>query len=113
MSRPSSRSHAASGRTCATKSSSASAVPWPPRSETPMTDTTITVVAPSGAPEFTLDALERRARAAQKRRHTLVLVLRFLIFFAIVGAWEASAALGWIDPFFFGRPSGIAQQVVE
>lgn len=76
---------------------------------------TLTPAAPatSDRGEFSLDALERKALAAQKRRSALVITLRFLIFFAVIGAWEGAAALGWIDPFFFGRPSGIAQQIRE
>ena len=68
---------------------------------------------PADPGEFSLDTLERQALAAQKRRSTVVITLRFLIFFAVTGAWEGAAALGWIDPFFFGRPSGVAQQIRE
>ncbi len=69
--------------------------------------------AGSGSGEFSLDALERRALVAQKRRTGVVIALRFLIFFAVIGCWEGAAAWGWIDPFFFGRPSGVAQQIRE
>ena len=68
---------------------------------------------PADPGDFSLDTLERQALAAQKRRSTVVITLRFLIFFAVTGAWEGAAALGWIDPFFFGRPSGVAQQIRE
>ncbi|HEY2872157.1 MAG TPA: ABC transporter permease [Reyranella sp.] len=27
---------------------------------------------------------------------------------ALIGMWEAAAGIGWLDPTFFGRPSGIA-----
>jgi NitT/TauT family transport system permease protein len=75
-------------------------------------DLSLVGTRPAGA-EFSLDALERKALAAQKRHSTLVLVLRFVIFFVVIGAWEGCAGLGWIDPFFFGRPSGVLQQIRE
>jgi len=74
---------------------------------------TIPSTTTTDADAFSLDALERQALAAQKRRSSVVIALRFLIFFAVTGAWEGAAALGWIDPFFFGRPSGVAQQIRE
>ena len=66
---------------------------------------------PHATGEFSLDALERRALAAQKRRRGLVIGLRVAIFLAVIGLWELSAARGWIDPFFFGRPSGVIAQI--
>ena len=30
----------------------------------------------------------------------------------IVGGWELATRLGWVDPFFFGQPSQIWQQIV-
>ena len=74
---------------------------------------TQTVAAATGAAEFSLDAIERKALAAQKRRSTIVIALRVLIFVGVTGAWEWATAVGWIDPFFFGRPSGVAQQIYE
>ena len=75
--------------------------------------TTHSVGHPPGGADYSLDALEQRALASQKRRTSIVITLRFLIFFVVVGAWEAAASFGWIDPFFFGRPSGVAQQIYE
>lgn len=74
---------------------------------------TPTVAAATGAADYSLDALENQALAVQKRRSTIVVVLRVLIFVAVTGAWEWATAMGWIDPFFFGRPSGVAQQIYE
>jgi NitT/TauT family transport system permease protein len=76
-----------------------------------MTDATTDIGSAPVAADHSLDAIEQRALASQQRRSGMVIALRFLIFFAVVGAWEAAAALGWIDPFFFGRPSGIGQQL--
>ena len=63
--------------------------------------------------DFSLAALERKALLAQKRRRTSILILRFLIAFVVIGLWELATARAWIDPFFFGRPSGVAEQIRE
>jgi NitT/TauT family transport system permease protein len=78
-------------------------------------NTELTTAAPAGrpAPDFSLDSLERRALARQRRRSSIVVTLRILIFVVVISMWELSAALGWIDPFFFGRPSGVAGQIYE
>lgn len=70
-------------------------------------------VPPASTADFSLDSLERAALAAQKRRSVVVVALRIAIFVGVVGLWELSASLGWIDPFFFGRPSGVARQIWE
>ncbi len=63
--------------------------------------------------DFSLGALEQQALARQRRRSSIVMALRVAIFVVVLGAWELSAARGWIDPFFFGRPSGVAAQILE
>lgn len=77
-----------------------------------MTSTTL-AAGPVATADYSVDALERKAVAAQKRRHGIVIALRFLIFIVVVGTWEGAAAIGWIDPFFFGRPSGVGRQIWE
>jgi NitT/TauT family transport system permease protein len=67
--------------------------------------------APVVGADFSLDSLERAALTAQQRRHAIVIALRIAIFVGVIGTWELAAALGWIDPFFFGRPSGVARQI--
>ncbi len=42
------------------------------------------------------------------RRKRLVIALRLAVLVVVLGGWEIGAATGLIDPFFFGRPSGIA-----
>ena len=49
----------------------------------------------------------------QQRRSTIVLALRLTVLLAVICGWEAAASFGWIDPFFFGRPSGVARQIRE
>jgi NitT/TauT family transport system permease protein len=41
----------------------------------------------------------------------LVLLLQTGVFALLIGAWQALAASGAIDPFFFSRPSAIAWQI--
>jgi NitT/TauT family transport system permease protein len=73
----------------------------------------LTVSAASNATDFSLDALERKALVAQKRRAAIIIALRVLIFVGVTGAWELATTMGWIDPFFFGQPSGVARQIYE
>src|SRR6266571_3796260 len=53
-----------------------------------------------------------RARA-RSRRLVLVQLLRLALAVFVVGGWELSTRVEWVDPFFFGQPSGIAAQVVK
>jgi NitT/TauT family transport system permease protein len=51
------------------------------------------------------------AARARRRYKTLIISLRILLLVVFLGAWEIGAAMGWIDPFFFAQPSGIANQI--
>src|SRR5947199_2451351 len=51
-----------------------------------------------------------RARARLNRR-LVVNGLRILFAVVVLGSWELGTAAGWIDPFFYGRPSGVANQL--
>ncbi len=79
------------------------------------TDITLTPSAapPDGAfparPALKIETLAER----QRRRRRLVLILRLALLVALVGGWEGAAAIGLIDPFFFGQPSGIAMRLAE
>jgi NitT/TauT family transport system permease protein len=42
-----------------------------------------------------------------------VQVLRVALAVFIVGAWELTTRLEWVDPFFFGQPSGIGAQLLK
>lgn len=55
--------------------------------------------------------IEAKARARLKARRTLVITLRIAILVAVLGIWEVGAQTGFIDPFFFASPSGIAEQI--
>ena len=48
------------------------------------------------------------ARAVAARRHRLTIYgLRLLLAVVMIGSWELTTRLGWVDPFFFGMPSRI------
>ena len=55
--------------------------------------------------------IEAKAQARLKARRTLVISLRIAILVAVLGIWELGAQTGFIDPFFFASPSGIAEQI--
>jgi len=55
--------------------------------------------------------IEAKAHARLKARRTLVLGLRIGILFTMLAIWEVGARIGFIDPFFFASPSGIAEQI--
>ncbi len=48
-----------------------------------------------------------------KRRRILVNILRIAILIIVVGGWELGAATGVIDSFFWGRPTGIWNQLIK
>ncbi len=50
---------------------------------------------------------------SRRRRHRIVVNgLRLLLLVVIIGGWELAARVGIIDAFFWGRPSGIWEQLV-
>jgi NitT/TauT family transport system permease protein len=54
---------------------------------------------------------ERRRRVPRSRRRLGVNALRLAIFVALVGGWELAARARIVDPFFFGQPTKIADQL--
>jgi sulfonate transport system permease protein len=57
--------------------------------------------------------LVEQARRRRRQRRALVWFARALTLFLILGGWELFANLKFIDPFFFGQPSGIYNQLVK
>lgn len=51
------------------------------------------------------------AKAEARNRRILVNVLRVLFLIVMIGGWELAARLKIIDPFFWGQPSGIWEQL--
>jgi NitT/TauT family transport system permease protein len=52
------------------------------------------------------------ATAARRRHLVVVNILRVLLLVVLIGGWELATRVGIIDPFFWGRPSAIWQQIV-
>ena len=52
------------------------------------------------------------AKAALRRRRILVNSIRILILVVFLGGWQFLTTVGIIDPFFWGQPSGIWNQLV-
>lgn len=53
------------------------------------------------------------AQAAIKRRKAMIIALRVAVLVVVLGGWELSARMKWIDPFFYSMPSMIWNQIVE
>jgi NitT/TauT family transport system permease protein len=57
------------------------------------------------------DVVVRVARREAGRRRLVVNVLRAAFLVAVIGGWELGAQLKIIDAFFWGRPSGVWEQL--
>jgi NitT/TauT family transport system permease protein len=53
------------------------------------------------------------AHARRRRRRQLVWFARGVTLLIILGGWELFADLKWVDPFFYGKPSGIYDQLIH
>jgi NitT/TauT family transport system permease protein len=51
-------------------------------------------------------------KSIQRRKH-MVLFWQIAILVAIIGLWELTSDLNWIDPFFYASPSAIAMRLKE
>jgi NitT/TauT family transport system permease protein len=51
------------------------------------------------------------AVSLRRRRQLQVQVLRVALAVVLVGSWELATRVGVVDPFFWGKPSGIANQI--
>ena len=54
---------------------------------------------------------ELAAELRERRQHRVERILQVMVFVVIVGGWEASVRVGWVDAFFFGQPSGIVKTI--
>lgn len=68
---------------------------------------------PAAVSDATLAQESIAAQAAIKRRKAVIIALRLLVLVAVLGGWEVSARMKWIDPFFYSMPSMIWSQIVE
>src|SRR5205823_7946959 len=89
---------ATSGRTSATRSSSATSAPRRRR----MSEALVHAARDEGV---------ETAKAKVRRHRMLVLTLRVLFAVVMLGSWEILSRTKTIDPFFFGRPSEIGQKI--
>ena len=62
------------------------------------------------APATDLQAAARRARV---RRTVWIRVGQFLVALIVIGGWQWFTAVGWVDKFFFGQPTGIWNSLVH
>ncbi|MDH6133316.1 NitT/TauT family transport system permease protein [Kitasatospora sp. MAA4] len=65
------------------------------------------------APSAELAAATGAGVRAVRRRRLLVLAARLAVAVVVVGGWQLVTTWGWLDPFFFGQPSGIARRLVD
>jgi NitT/TauT family transport system permease protein len=57
--------------------------------------------------------LQAGARRAHSRRRTWVWIGRVVVAVLFVGGWQLATAVGWLDKFFYGQPSGIWNSLVR
>src|ERR1700738_4977281 len=64
-------------------------------------------------PDTTRAAVTQMPKAVERRRRRQlqVQVLRVALALVLVGFWELATRVGVVDPFFWGKPSGIASQI--
>lgn len=60
-----------------------------------------------------LASVEQVAQRKIRQRYQMVIALRIAILVFVLGGWELSARLLWIDPFFFSQPSLIVTQIYD
>ncbi|HWE24917.1 MAG TPA: ABC transporter permease [Myxococcales bacterium] len=53
----------------------------------------------------------RSAADRVARRKRIVTVLQIAVLAVVIGAWELCTRTGVVDPFFFGMPSGVVEQI--
>ncbi|MDR3004080.1 MAG: ABC transporter permease [Acidovorax sp.] len=68
---------------------------------------------PAAVSEAALAQESVAAQAAIKRRRAMIIGLRLAVLVLVLGGWELSARMKWIDPFFYSMPSMIWSQIVE
>ena len=67
----------------------------------------VPITAPPESEEVSVDTIR-----ARRRRRILVNSIRVLILVVFIGGWQFLTSVGIIDPFFWGQPSGIWNQLV-
>jgi NitT/TauT family transport system permease protein len=67
--------------------------------------------APTGSAKRPLPDLAARRRREAQRRRLSVAGLRLLLGVTILGTWELTTRIGWVDVFFWSQPSAIAAKL--
>src|SRR6478736_1443942 len=57
--------------------------------------------------------IEAAALKSIKRRKQTVLFWQIAILVGIVGMWELSSNMLWIDPFFYASPSAVVERLYD
>ena len=68
---------------------------------------------PAAVSEAALAQESVAAQAGIRSRKRLIIALRLAVLVIVLGGWELSARMKWIDPFFYSMPSMIWAQIVE
>ena len=77
-----------------------------------MSTTTITPTSTQQGVETDSD-IKAKARDARRRRTTLLWLARLAFAVFIIGGWQLFTDQGWVNAFFFGKPSLIWQSLVQ
>jgi NitT/TauT family transport system permease protein len=77
-----------------------------------MSTTTLPQAEVQGTVE-TESSIRARAREARRRRTTLLWVARAAFAVFVIGGWQLFTDLGWVNAFFYGKPSLIWQSLVQ
>ena len=78
-----------------------------------MADTILSASAPTFRPGTSDSEIEAAAVRAIKRRKLEVRFLQIAILVGILGLWELTSYLNWIDPFFYSSPSAIVARLID
>lgn len=62
---------------------------------------------------LTAGSRQESMAARLKRRWRMIIALRLAVLVFFVGGWELGVRAGWLDPFFFGQPSGIVDKLID
>ena len=67
----------------------------------------------TAAPALAAGTRQESLASRQRRRWRLIIALRLAVLIVTIGGWELGVRAGWLDPFFFGQPSGIVDKLID
>ncbi|OIJ99539.1 ABC transporter permease [Streptomyces monashensis] len=74
---------------------------------------TTSTVSPAPAGNGAQASVETDARRKVRKRVTAMWTGRIVLGILVVGGWQAFTALGIVDKFFFGQPTGIVTRLID